>query len=187
MAYPERAFSPSTAATKLVCTPAHTDPVSRAKTSSQHHISGNANSFSWPRRHIPGDDLGPAADGGHSRSNVPCKWASGCAHPGVVDAAVVAVAKHHAGVDHGRELRQHRAPAVALDVDEAQQLRVLNVAEELYQVLCLSHAWSGGSDVVGEHACLTSIALAGPAQHTVRTVRGGSTLRSDSTINTAGG
>ena len=46
-------------------------------------------------------------------------------HLGVVDAAVVAVAEHHPGINHRRELREHRAPAVALYVDEAQQLRVL--------------------------------------------------------------
>ena len=46
---------------------------------------------------------------------------------GVVDAPVVPVAEHHARVDQGRLIGQHRAPAVALHVDEVQQLGVLDV------------------------------------------------------------
>ena len=34
---------------------------------------------------------------------------------------------HHARIDHGGVLRQHGAPAVALDVDEAEQLGVSDV------------------------------------------------------------
>jgi hypothetical protein len=37
------------------------------------------------------------------------------------------IAEHHAGIDHGREICQHGAPAIALDVDEAQQLWILQV------------------------------------------------------------
>ena len=36
-------------------------------------------------------------------------------------------ATHHASIDHGRVLCQHCAPAVALDVNEAQQLWVLDI------------------------------------------------------------
>lgn len=46
----------------------------------------------------------------------------------IVDAAVVAVAEHHAGIDHGRHVSRHSAPTVALNVDEAQQLRITDVA-----------------------------------------------------------
>lgn len=47
------------------------------------------------------------------------------AHPWVVDAAVVPVTEDHAGVDHGCVVGWDRGPAVALDVYELQQLRVL--------------------------------------------------------------
>lgn len=51
------------------------------------------------------------------------------AHPslGVVNAPIMAVTKDHASVHHGSQPSQHRAPAVALYVYEAQQLRVLYV------------------------------------------------------------
>ncbi len=46
------------------------------------------------------------------------------------------VAEDHARVDHGREVCGHCAPAVALDVDEAQQNRVLDVLAGI--VACIS-------------------------------------------------
>lgn len=51
------------------------------------------------------------------------------AHPpfGVVDAAIVPITEDHASIDHGRHVGRHRAPAVALNVNEAQQLRITYV------------------------------------------------------------
>ena len=43
------------------------------------------------------------------------------------DTSVVPVTEDHASIDHGREVRIHCAPAVAFDVNEAQQHRVLDV------------------------------------------------------------
>ena len=50
-------------------------------------------------------------------------------HPalGVPHPAVVPVAEHHPRVDHRRERRLHRAPAVALHVDEREELLVADV------------------------------------------------------------
>ena len=46
---------------------------------------------------------------------------------GVVDASKVPVAEHHAGIYHGRQVGVDGAPDVALQVDELEQLRVLDV------------------------------------------------------------
>lgn len=41
---------------------------------------------------------------------------------GVVDTPIVAVTEHHSSIHHGSESSQDSAPAVALNVNEAQQL-----------------------------------------------------------------
>lgn len=46
---------------------------------------------------------------------------------GVVDAPVVAVTKHHASIHHRSEVSQHCAPAVALNVYEPEQFRILDM------------------------------------------------------------
>lgn len=58
-----------------------------------------------------------------------CQGLSYSAHSAfrVVDAAIVAVTEHHASIHHRSQPSQHRAPAVALYVNEAQQLCILYV------------------------------------------------------------
>lgn len=51
--------------------------------------------------------------------------AAACKHLGIVDATIMPIAEDHAGIDHGRKLCQHSTPAIAFDVDEAQQLWIL--------------------------------------------------------------
>lgn len=46
---------------------------------------------------------------------------------GVVYTPIVAVTEHHSGVHHGSQSSQDGAPAVALNVNEAQQLLVVDV------------------------------------------------------------
>ena len=46
---------------------------------------------------------------------------------GIVHAPRVAVRKHHATVDHGRAVSRHHGPAVALRVNDAQQLGITDV------------------------------------------------------------
>ena len=46
---------------------------------------------------------------------------------GVVDAAGMAIGKHHAGIDHRGEIRWHHRPAEALHVNELEQLGIVDV------------------------------------------------------------
>ena len=77
------------------------------------------------------------------------------------------VAEDHAGIDHGREVCWHGAPAVALYVDEAQQNGVLDVLAGIVTSVAryVLHQRQAGQGVL-EELCTT------PATHCFTSVKG---------------